>query len=196
MNVGVANPTHAFPGDIRGFFFCFSSSGVVSEGDAGNAASADLLRSVFVACRSLLVCTSTHSVGARGLWPPDRGPADLGLRILDLQNHTFVWSPRIVWPTDGWPADLGLLILSLHKYSFVVGPRGGARAFGAQGSRATDLDFQNHSFDGPGSGICTNAQASRALMLAPTDWGPMDLGLRIWDLHNHSFVWRPRIVAR
>ena len=38
MNVGVAIPTHSFPGDIRVFFF--SSSGVVSEGDAGNAARA------------------------------------------------------------------------------------------------------------------------------------------------------------
>ena len=100
MNVGVAIPTHSFPRDIRGLFF--SSSGVVSEGDAGNAVSADLLRSVFVARRSLLVCTSTHSVGARGLWPPDRGPADLGLRILDFQNHSFVGSPRIV--AHGWVA--------------------------------------------------------------------------------------------
>ena len=47
MNAGVAIPTHSFPGDVRGGFV--SSSGLVSEGDVGNAASADFLRSVFVA---------------------------------------------------------------------------------------------------------------------------------------------------
>ena len=67
-------PIH-FQGMSEDVFFC--GSGLVSEGDVGNAASADLLRPVFVARRSLLACTTTHSVATH----TDCGPRIGGPRI-------------------------------------------------------------------------------------------------------------------
>ena len=61
---------------------------------------------------------------------------DLGLRIWILRTPSIRWGH-----TDLGPTDFELRIWDLETRAFVGGPRGGAHGLGANGSRATDLDF-------------------------------------------------------
>ena len=113
------------------------------------------------------------------MWPPDRGPADLGLRILDLHNQSFVGSPRIV--AHGLVAHGSR---ATNSDSAQVLLRSGSQEWGPR--------LRGPGISGNGFGICTTTHSMGAHGLGPADGVPTDIGLRIWDLHDHSRIAGPR----